>query len=230
MATPQQNDSSAPYSDMSQPKQMQNTTFIAVDPQYPNLTQQQQQQPTYIMTTQQQVTQVVTQAPADRHSVIMHKLEKRKCCGYFSYPTGVKIVAGLQILSWFIWSVAYVAAKVWWLWLFTIVALIMCYYGFTGADRLDERRLRMYYYYTICMAVIYVLMIIVFASIGYAESIIGWFLVLVITVYWCHVLRDFVRVIHEVDFGSGSLFDQYRQSQDRTYQQVGHHDDHHDDH
>jgi len=234
--TTNQGEPNIPYSDLpSNPSPAFTAGFVAVgqpQSQYPQLSQPTQQQPyvqpTYVL--QQQVIEVVEQKPVvDRHSEIMSRLHGKHCCFCFSYPVGVKILSGIQIVSWFIWSVAFVAAHMWWLWLFTVVAVVMCYYGFTGAHRLDERRLRMYFYYLVCMAVLYLVMILVFAAGGYAADIAGWVVSLIIIVYWCYVVRDFIRTIHEVDYGGGSFLNQYHHS---SHSHSHHHDhhDHHDDH
>jgi len=206
--TSTQNDSAAPYSDLSgQTKGAPTSEFLPVsEPKYPQLGES-SQQPTYVV-TQKQV--VVQQPEVDRHSAISSRLKSKNCCGIFSYPMGVKVMAVLQILSWISWGISFVIDHMWWFWLFAVLAIIMCYYGYTGANHYNERHLRFYLYYLVCMMVIDVVMMIVFGTIGHAVGIIGWFFVLMITMYWCHVVRDFVRIIHKVDYGSRSFLEEYK--------------------
>jgi len=224
-------ETNVPYSDLSgQSRPAYTSDFVSVgqpQSQYPQLTQQQyaQQaypQPAYVIPQQQVIVVEQTQPVVDRHIAIMKRLHGKHCCWFFSYPTGVRIVAAIQIVSWFIWSIAFVEEKMWWLWIFTVLAIIMCYYGFTGARRLDERRLRLYFYYLVLMTVLYLVNIFVFAASGYAVTIAGWVVSLIAMLYWCHVVKDFVRVIHEVDYGTGSFLEDYRHSSHS-------HDHHHDD-
>ncbi|ETN98328.1 cobalamin biosynthesis protein CobW [Reticulomyxa filosa] len=254
-----QGETNTPYSDLSgQPNAAYSTGFVAVgeQPQYPQLPPQQfgtsvqsstvqttsqvYVQPSYVMGGQPQV-QVVEQKPVvDRHSAIMAQLHHKNCCGCFSYPTGVKIVAAIQIVSWFIWGIAFAAAQMWWMWIFAVAAIVMCYYGFTGATHLNERHLRMYFYYLVCMTVLDFVLIIVFISAGYASGIAGWVISTLVMIYWCYIVRDFIRIIHEVDYGQGSFLAQYRNSlqeqhhhhhhDDHHHEHHHHHDDHHDDH
>lgn len=218
---PQQQFPQQQYPQQQYPQQQLGQQFI--QPTY--------EQPSYVI-PQQQVIQVVEQKPVvDRYSAIMSQLHGRHCCGCFSYPTGVKIISSLQILWWFIWSIVLVGAHMWWAWLFAVSSMVMCYYGFKGASHLEERRLRMYFVYLVCMAVLNLVLIFVFVSNGYTGGIVGWIFSLFLMFYWCYIVRDFIRIIHEVDYGRGSILEQYHQaSHDHHHHDHHHGHHHHDDH
>jgi len=198
-----------PYSTLSTQNAPQHSDFVSVQPQ--------PVQPTYVMTTQVIVQD--KEPVVDRHNAIMSRLHGKNCCGCITYPTGVKIVTIIQIVEWFVWSIAYIKINAWWLWPLVVLAILMCYYGFTGAIRLDEKRLNLYFHYLVCMAILNLVMLFVFAATGYEASIAGWVIGFLLLLYWCYIVRDFKRIIHDVDYGTNMLGGHHHD-----------HDHHHHDH
>ncbi|ETO25883.1 hypothetical protein RFI_11257 [Reticulomyxa filosa] len=123
-------------------------------------------QSTYVMS---QPIQAVVESPvADRHTAIMARLNNRTCCFVFNYDIGISFVcfffkkkvkknnltnknsgatAVVQALAWFLCSSLATIAHSTWIWIITIFATIMCFYGYVGAKRFIERYLRMYLLY-----------------------------------------------------------------------------------